>query len=84
MLVVTGVLPRAVRLVLIFTIYPQRFLLKFWDVDDNIRKMNRAGQALAELGFVIVTLDDTGTPLRSKEFHSARYGQSDVSTQPIR
>ena len=36
-----------------------------------------AGQALAELGFVIVTLDDTGTPLRSKGFHSARYGQSD-------
>jgi phage protein D len=24
------------------------------------------GQALAELGFVVVTLDDTGTPLRSK------------------
>ena len=35
------------------------------------------GQALAELGFVVVTLDDTGTPLRSKDFHSARYGQSD-------
>jgi dipeptidyl-peptidase-4 len=35
------------------------------------------GQALAELGFVIVTLDDTGTPLRSKDFHSARYGQPD-------
>ena len=25
----------------------------------------------------VVTLDDTGTPLRSKAFHSARYGQSD-------
>ena len=25
----------------------------------------------------MVTLDDTGTPLRSKAFHSARYGQPD-------
>ena len=25
----------------------------------------------------VVTLDDTGTPLRSESFHSARYGQSD-------
>ena len=25
----------------------------------------------------VVTLDDTGTPLRSKAFHSARYGQPD-------
>ena len=30
------------------------------------------GQALAELGFVIVTLDCRGTPLRSKAFHAHR------------
>ena len=31
-------------------------------------------QALAELGFVIVTLDPRGTPLRSKAFHDVAYG----------
>jgi dipeptidyl-peptidase-4 len=33
------------------------------------------GQALAELGFVVVTLDGPGTPYRSKEFHDAAYGR---------
>jgi len=31
-------------------------------------------QALAELGFIVVTLDALGTPLRSKAFHDAWYG----------
>jgi dipeptidyl aminopeptidase/acylaminoacyl peptidase len=31
-------------------------------------------QALAELGFVVVEIDALGTPLRSKSFHAAYYG----------
>ena len=31
-------------------------------------------QALAELGFVVVELDAMGTPMRSKSFHEAYYG----------
>ena len=31
-------------------------------------------QALAELGFVVVTIDGRGTPNRSKSFHDAYYG----------
>ncbi len=31
-------------------------------------------QAIAELGFVVVELDAMGTPLRSKSFHEAYYG----------
>lgn len=31
-------------------------------------------QALAELGFAVVTLDGPGTPYRSKAFHDAAYG----------
>jgi dipeptidyl-peptidase-4 len=31
-------------------------------------------QALAELGFVVVELDAMGTPMRSKSFHAAYYG----------
>jgi dipeptidyl aminopeptidase/acylaminoacyl peptidase len=31
-------------------------------------------RALAELGFVVVQLDATGTPMRSKSFHTAYYG----------
>jgi dipeptidyl aminopeptidase/acylaminoacyl peptidase len=31
-------------------------------------------QALAELGFIVVTLDAMGTPMRSKSFHAAYYG----------
>ncbi len=36
----------------------------------------RRGQthALAELGFVVVQIDATGTPLRSKDFHTKWYG----------
>jgi len=31
-------------------------------------------QALAELGFIVVALDAMGTPMRSKSFHEAYYG----------
>jgi dipeptidyl-peptidase 4 len=31
-------------------------------------------RALAELGFIVVLIDATGTPLRSKAFHTAWYG----------
>ena len=31
-------------------------------------------QALAELGFIVVCLDAMGTPMRSKSFHAAYYG----------
>jgi dipeptidyl-peptidase-4 len=31
-------------------------------------------QALAELGFVVVAIDAMGTPMRSKSFHAAYYG----------
>ena len=34
----------------------------------------RDHQALAELGFIIVELDAMGTPMRSKSFHAAYYG----------
>lgn len=32
-------------------------------------------QALAELGFIVVTIDGRGTPFRSKPFHDVSYGQ---------
>jgi dipeptidyl aminopeptidase/acylaminoacyl peptidase len=32
-------------------------------------------QALAELGFIVVSIDGTGTPNRSKSFHDAYYGE---------
>jgi len=31
-------------------------------------------QALAELGFIVISLDAMGTPMRSKSFHDAYYG----------
>jgi len=34
----------------------------------------RDHQAIAELGFVVVELDAMGTPMRSKSFHAAYYG----------
>ncbi|MEZ4416230.1 MAG: DPP IV N-terminal domain-containing protein [Gemmatimonadota bacterium] len=34
----------------------------------------RDHQALAELGFIVVELDAMGTPMRSKSFHTAYYG----------
>jgi dipeptidyl-peptidase 4 len=39
-------------------------------------------QALAELGFVVVEIDGTGTPWRSKTFHDAYYGHMGDNTLP--
>jgi len=39
-------------------------------------------QALAELGFVVVTIDGMGTPGRSKRFHDAYYGDMGDNTLP--
>jgi dipeptidyl aminopeptidase/acylaminoacyl peptidase len=39
-------------------------------------------QALAELGFIVIELDGMGTPLRSKKFHDAYYGNMGDNTLP--
>jgi len=39
-------------------------------------------QALAELGFVVVSIDGMGTPMRSKSFHDAYYGRMGDNTLP--
>ena len=39
-------------------------------------------RALAELGFIVVQLDGMGTPLRSKSFHAAYYGDMGDNTLP--
>lgn len=39
-------------------------------------------QALAELGFVVIALDGMGTPLRSKSFQDAYYGDMGDNTLP--
>lgn len=39
-------------------------------------------QALAELGFVVVQIEGTCNPLRSKEFHDACYGNMQDNTLP--
>jgi dipeptidyl-peptidase 4 len=39
-------------------------------------------QALAELGFVVVSIDGMGTPYRSKVFHEAYYGDMGDNTLP--
>ena len=40
----------------------------------SFRAAHRDNQALAELGFIVVELDAMGTPMRSKSFHAAYYG----------
>lgn len=40
----------------------------------SFRASHRDLQAIAELGFVVIELDAMGTPMRSKEFHEAYYG----------
>ncbi len=40
----------------------------------GFRAVWRDFQALAELGFVVVAVDAMGTPMRSKSFHDAYYG----------
>lgn len=42
----------------------------------------RDNQALAELGFIVVSIDGTGTPSRSKSFHDAYYGRMGDNTLP--
>lgn len=42
----------------------------------------RDHQALAELGFIVVAIDGMGTPLRSKPFHDAWYGDMIDNTLP--
>jgi dipeptidyl-peptidase 4 len=39
-------------------------------------------RALAELGFIVVQIDGMGTPLRSKAFHEAYYGDMGDNTLP--
>jgi dipeptidyl aminopeptidase/acylaminoacyl peptidase len=39
-------------------------------------------QALAELGFIVIELNGMGTPLRSKKFHDAYYGNMGDNTLP--
>jgi dipeptidyl aminopeptidase/acylaminoacyl peptidase len=43
-------------------------------VDSRSFNLFGTQQALAELGFVVVAIDAMGTPLRSKSFHEAYYG----------
>ena len=40
----------------------------------SFRPAHRDLQAIAELGFVVIELDAMGTPMRSKAFHEAYYG----------
>jgi len=40
----------------------------------SFRSSHRDLQALAELGFMVIELDAMGTPMRSKAFHDAYYG----------
>jgi len=42
--------------------------------DYRFRAVWRDFQAVAELGFVVVAVDAMGTPMRSKSFHDAYYG----------
>lgn len=42
----------------------------------------RDNQALAELGFVVVAIDGTGNPTRSKSFHDAYYARLGDNTLP--
>jgi dipeptidyl aminopeptidase/acylaminoacyl peptidase len=39
-------------------------------------------QALAELGFVVIAIEGTSNPLRSKSFHDMSYGNMAVNTLP--
>ena len=39
-------------------------------------------QALAELGFIVVLIEGTGNPYRSKSFHDASYGNMAINTLP--
>jgi dipeptidyl aminopeptidase/acylaminoacyl peptidase len=43
---------------------------------------HRDMQSLAELGFIVVCIDGTGTPLRSRSFHEAHYADMADNTIP--
>ena len=71
----------AARYPVIDSIYPGPQLIrtpKSFTVDSTAGPDQWPGawdaQALAELGFVTMTLDGRGTPLRSRELHRASYG----------
>ena len=42
--------------------------------DYSFKTIRRDFQAIAELGFVVIAVDAMGTPMRSKSFHDAYYG----------
>ena len=42
--------------------------------DYSFKTIRRDFQAVAELGFIVVAVDAMGTPMRSKSFHDAYYG----------
>jgi dipeptidyl-peptidase-4 len=60
------------------TVYPGPWIIvtaKSFPGDEAwVNKIFWRGQALSELGFIVVTMDGPGTPYRSKEFHDASYG----------
>jgi dipeptidyl-peptidase 4 len=60
------------------TVYPGPWIIvtaKSFPGDMSwVSKIFWRGQALSELGFIVVTMDGPGTPYRSKEFHDASYG----------
>lgn len=77
----------SVRYPLIDSIYPGPQLIrtpKSFTVDSTAGPDQWPGawdaQALAELGFVVMTLDGRGTPLRSRELHLASFGHLGRST----
>jgi len=61
------------------TVYPGPWIIvtaKSFPGDLSwVNKIFWRGQALSELGFIVVTMDGPGTPYRSKEFHDASYGR---------
>jgi len=60
------------------TVYPGPWIIvtaKSFPSDMSwVNKIFWRGQALSELGFIVVIMDGPGTPYRSKEFHDASYG----------
>ena len=48
-----------------------------WGGDGGESPIFGRAQALADLGFVVITIDGRGTPLRSKAFRELSYGQMD-------
>ena len=61
------------------TVYPGPWTIvtaKSFPVDMAwVNKIFWRAQAVAELGFIVITLDGPGTPFRSKAFHDASYGR---------